>query len=258
MRKIAVVFIISIIMLMGFNAYAAAEVRVITEGRDDDYPHYLDLKVSPVIENDTYLLPLRAIAEDLGFQVDWNPAAANDITVTGDNKTIRIIIGSEQINTDSLPIIISPAPRVIEGSTMVPVCFFTELLDYFIEYSNAWDNISQIFITPYTLVSDSQIALIDDADFSRIKDNTPDMKGYVKMQLKRNKTVFGGIQLSGSIKDVLQVFGVPRSPYQNLNYPGDWSGKLVYWGTFVPQSGLGTFLEFTFDQGLLTNFMVCY
>jgi N-acetylmuramoyl-L-alanine amidase len=257
MKKITMVFILSFIMLAGFSSVAAAEVRVIIEGKNDEYPHYLDLNVAPIIENEIYLVPLRAIAEDLGFQVDWDSATAG-IIVRGNGKVIQMKIGCQQVLVDSLPINISPAPRITASSTMVPLRFISEVLGYFVEYSTVWNNLPQIFITPYTLISDSELAGMKDTNFMQKPENPANINGFVNLQLKKDGMTSGGIQLSSSIKDVLQVYGVPRSPYRNLNYPGDWTGKLIYWGTFIPQSGMGTFLEFNFDRGALSDLTISY
>ncbi len=257
MKNIAMVFILTLTMLSGFVSMAAAEVRVVIEGKGDEYPHYLELNAAPIIENGSSLVPLRAIAEDLGFQVDWDSATAG-ITIKGNGKLIQMNIGSQQALVNSLPIKMSLAPQITSGSTMVPLRFVSESLGYFVEYSTLWNNMPQIFITPYTLISDLELAKMKDADFSKLPDNPSGMNGFVTLQMKKDGMISGGIQLSSSIKDVLQVYGVPRSPYRNLNYPADWSGKLIYWGTFVPQSGMGTFLEFSFDQGALSDLTVSY
>ncbi|PKM78647.1 MAG: hypothetical protein CVU90_01205 [Firmicutes bacterium HGW-Firmicutes-15] len=257
MKKITMVIILSFMMLVGFASVASAEVRVVIEGKGDEYPHYLELNVSPIIENGSSLVPMRAIAEDLGFQVDWDPATAG-ITLKGNEKLIQMNIGSQQALVNSIPINMSLAPRIIESRTMVPLRFISESLGYFVEYSTAWNNMAQIFITPYTLISDSELAGVNYTNFSQLPDDSSGMNGIVKLHLKKDGLISGSIQLSSSIKDVLQVYGVPRSPYRNLNYPADWSGKLIYWGTFVPQSGMGTFLEFSFDRGVLSDLTVSY
>ena len=203
------------------------------------------------------LVPLRAIAEELGFQVDWEPATAG-IIIKGNGKLIQMNIGSQQAMVNSLPIDMSLAPRMIERSTMVPLRFLSESLGYFVEYSTAWNNMAQIFITPYTLISDSELAGMKDTNFSQLPNNPSGMNGFINLQLRKDGMTSGGIQRSSSIKDVLQVYGVPRSPYRNLNYPSDWSGKLIYWGTFIPQSDMGTFLEFNFDRGALSDLRISY
>jgi hypothetical protein len=257
MKKIIMVLFLSLIMLVGFTSVVTAEIRVVIEGKGDEYPHYLELKVAPIIEDGSALVPLRAIAEEIGFQVNWDSATAG-VTINGNEKLIHINIGSQKALVNSLPINLSFAPRIIEGTTMVPLGFVSEYLGYFIEYSTAWNNLQQIFITPYSLIADSELAGVNDTNFIQISDESSCMNGFVKLQLKKDGMMSGSIQLSSSIKDVLQVYGVPRSPYRNLNYPGDWSGKLTYWGTFIPQSGMGTFLEFNFERGALRDLTISY
>jgi hypothetical protein len=248
---------LAFLILIGLNSPAAAEVKVVVEGVGDDFPHYLEMTAAPVIENGSTLIPIRSLCEDLGFQVGWDQAV-NGVTIEGNEKCIRMTIGSTRALVNGSPATISAPPRIIDSSTMVPLRFISETLGYFVEYSTAWNNTQQVFVTPYTLVSDSKLATVDDLNFCRLADNRADMDGTVNLQLKGNGLTPEGIQIGSSIKDILHVYGVPRSPYRHLNYSNDWSGKLVYWGTFIPQSGMGTFFEFDFDCGSLTALTISY
>ena len=61
---------------------ASSDIKVFVNGQR------LSLDQSPIIENDRTLVPLRAIFEALGAEVDWEPssqtvtAKKNDITIT--------------------------------------------------------------------------------------------------------------------------------------------------------------------------------
>ncbi len=255
MKKVTLIFMLGFMILMGFSSIALAEVKVVIEGVDDEYPHYLELQAAPIIENGTTLVPVRPLTEELGVQLEWDPSAAG-ITIKSRDKVIHMNLGSHQALINSLPVNMRLAPRIIEESAFVPLRFVSEQLGYFVEYSTAWNNIQQVFVTPYSLISDSQLAGVDDKNF-HIPGNDL-CPGNVSLQLKKNGTTAEGIQLGSSIKDVLQVYGVPRGPYRNRNYSGDWSGKLVYWGTFIPQSGMGTFLEFSFNEGALSALTISY
>lgn len=257
MKKRLLVCVLSFIILIGFASVAMAEVKVVVEGIDDEYPHYLQMQVSPLIENGTTLVPVRSLSKELGFQVDWDSATAG-ITIRANEKVIMMNIGSQKALVNSLPVNMPAVPRIINNSAMVPLRFISEALGYFVEYSTVWNNMQQVFVTPYSLISDSKLVRLDDINYGRLADNPLDMNGIVKLQLKKNGVTAEGIQIGSSIKDVLQVYGVPRSPYRNLNYSGDWSGKLVYWGTFLPQSGMGSFLEFDFDRGALSDLTISY
>jgi len=238
-------------MVGGLVNAAVAAVSVVIEGSNDEYPHYLNLGVEPVIETAAALVPLRAVAEDLGYQVTWEPSTSG-INIAGDGKIIKMHIGSREAFINSIPYNMPVEPRLLSGTTLCPVRFMSEALGYHVEYSTAW-NTPQIFITPYNLISDSELAGMDNVNFSKSADG-----GFINMQLRKEGATPGGVELSSSIMDVLQVYGIPRSPNRNLNYSADWSGKLIYWGTFIPQSDIGTFLEFVFEKGVLTDLTISY
>jgi hypothetical protein len=256
LRKMIIIVFIGLFMIGGLASSASAAVKVIVEGSYDEYPRYLSLKMEPITENGKILVPLRQIAETLGFEVGWNQADLG-ITIRGNYKDINMNIANHVVLVNEVPYTIDIAPRLVSNTTFVLLEFLCESLGYFVEYSSMYSaDMQHIFITPYQLISDSELAKFDRNNFNLIPDDGI-VEGFTKMKLKKGGMTPGGIQISSSIKDVLQVYGVPRSPERSLNYPADWSGKLEYWGTFVPQSDIGTFLEFTFDQGALTDLTVC-
>jgi hypothetical protein len=161
-------------------------------------------------------------------------------------------IGSQQALINTLPIDMPAPPHITDGNIMIPLSFVSRSLGYYVESSKFWSNFDQIYITPYKLISDEEVARNDQMNFTKLVDSY----GFVTLQLKEHGATPGGIRVNSSIWDVLQVYGVPRGPYRNLNYSGDWTGKLIYWGTFIPQSGAGTFYEFTFDRGILVNLTI--
>ncbi len=255
MRKITVITLLGLFILGGFANVASAAVRIIVEGSGDEYPHYLNLMMEPFIEDGKSLGPLRAVAEELGFQVSWD-LATSGISIQGNNRRIDMNIGSQVAMINSVPHSMNIAPRLVANTAFVSLRFLAEFLGYNVEYSSLrYDQ--QIFITPYTLISDSVLSKINGTNFIDLPNDSM-MQGFMKIKLKKDGITSEGIQISSSIRDVLQVYGVPRGPNRTLNYPADWSGKLSYWGTFIPQSDIGSFLEFTFEQGALTDLTICY
>jgi len=243
--------LLCLLILGGLANAAAAAIKVVVEGSGDEYPHYLDMRADPVIKDENIMVPLQELANELVWAVTWD-ACTSDIYVQGNGKLLQMKIDSRQALINTSPIDMPIPPCITSGNIMIPLSFVANSLGYYVESSQIWSNMDQVYITPYRLISDDELARTNQMNFIKIVDSD----GFITLQLKENGETPGGIRLHSSIWDVLQVYGVPRSPERNLNYSGDWTGKLIYWGTFVPNSGMGTFYEFTFDQGLLVNLTI--
>ena len=251
MRMLVRIILVCLFMLAGMVNAAMAAGSVVIEGPGDKFPHYLDMSVAPFIEDGTTLVPLRDIAEELGFQIAWDPNSSC-ISLQGNGKLVQMEIGSRIVLINSKALEIDMAPRIKSERTMIPLQFVSGVLGYHVEYSDLWNNSENIFITPYSLISDAELLGINVLNFDEISDPG----GSTVLKLRQDGITPGGIQLGSSIRDALHVYGVPRSPERSLNYSADWSGKLIYWGTFIPQSDGGIFWELTFDRGALIDLIV--
>ncbi|MFD0694955.1 stalk domain-containing protein [Paenibacillus sp. GCM10027628] len=85
----------------------------------------LNFEVSPVIQDGTTLVPMRAVFEKLGLKVEWN-ASAKTITGTKDGLSIQMQIGNKEVSVNGKIISLEVAPNIIEGSTLVPLRFVGE------------------------------------------------------------------------------------------------------------------------------------
>lgn len=124
------VLLMGALMLMGSMTVQGQEyntVRLIVDGEElySDQP--------AVIYNDRTVVPIRAVAEAFGCQVDWN----NDlkqvdihiedahIYLTIGSYTLELQYGGERAETE-----IDTPPVIINGRTMVPIAFISEVLGY--------------------------------------------------------------------------------------------------------------------------------
>ena len=86
------------------------------------------LDAPPIIVNSRTLVPLRAIAEALGADVNWDPEY-KQVTVRLNGTTILLTIGSPiALVNDSLTYI-DTTPIISNGRTMVPLRFIAETLN---------------------------------------------------------------------------------------------------------------------------------
>ncbi len=114
-------------------AYADGEITVSLNGAT------LDTPIPAQLVNDRTMLPMRAIFEALGAQVEW---AGEDslIFVTKGNKLIVLKIGTPQMSvqttesTENRVIELDTAPFIDSDYTLVPVRAVAEALDAEVEW----------------------------------------------------------------------------------------------------------------------------
>lgn len=247
MKKI-ILTLFCLLVLGGPVNGASAAVKVVVEGNGDEYPHYLNMRTGPVIEEGIIIVPLQDLADAMSWEV-FRVENTPDFHIEGNGRILQMAVGSPRAAINSSPADSPISPYIDTGSIMIPLAFTAESMGYYVEYSQAWDNTDKVYITPYKLIGDNELYQINTNNFSEANNGD----GFITFRLKEGRTTPQGIGLRSSIGDVLKVYGVPRSPYRTRDYPGDWTGKLTYWGTFVPNSGMGAFFEFTFDRGTLVE-----
>jgi DNA-directed RNA polymerase subunit RPC12/RpoP len=99
-------------------------------------------------ENDSLLIPLRQVTEELGFQVDFT--SPDRIQVTKNNTTVVMFIDKTTVTVSKLPNYDqssekewSLAPKMIKDITYVPLRALTETLEYNVEYVSGTITLSE-------------------------------------------------------------------------------------------------------------------
>ncbi|WP_238357874.1 stalk domain-containing protein [Cohnella zeiphila] len=95
-------------------------------------PVYLDgkllpLPVDPVIVSGQSLVPMRAILESEGAKVSWD-AGTKTVTATKNDVELTYRIGSDVAYEDGRQLALSTPGQTVNGTTMVPLRFFSESL----------------------------------------------------------------------------------------------------------------------------------
>lgn len=103
------------------NKAADDDIKVILNGAP------LSFTQSPVIENGTTLVPMRAIFEAMGASVDWN-ADTKTVTSVKGNTTISLTLYSSTAKVNEEKITLAVPGKLINGSTMMPLRFVSESL----------------------------------------------------------------------------------------------------------------------------------
>ena len=88
----------------------------------------------PVVQNERTLVPVRFVAEALGYDVIWNQA---DNSAVIDDGKIVLYIGKKTAKIDGKSVTLDVASTVIHNRTMVPLRVVAETLDC--SYGNSAD-----------------------------------------------------------------------------------------------------------------------
>ena len=128
-KKIISVLVAIILSVSALGALADSDITITLDGAQLTSP------VSPMIVNDSTMVPFRVIFEALGMQVNWSEALQK-VYAMNDEKTIILTLGSDKmiVNTDIKDI---PAvPFISNGHTLVPVRAISEAMDCKVD----WDS----------------------------------------------------------------------------------------------------------------------
>jgi len=101
------------------------------------------LKVAPIIESETTLVPLRYIGEALGAKVDWNPENKS-ATFTLGSTTIVVWVGKTTALVNGKEELMTLAPKLVGGNTLIPLRFIAEKLGASVQW---FDKTKEIVIS---------------------------------------------------------------------------------------------------------------
>jgi hypothetical protein len=121
----------SLVFFVSLNSFANNDVRVQLYGKNINFP---DAK--PYIESGRTLVPVRFIAEELGYEVKWN-APERKVSILKNEKEIELIIDSKSVrsNFGTRNYTLDVPARITNGRTMVPLRFVSEVF----ENKVSWD-----------------------------------------------------------------------------------------------------------------------
>ncbi|OBR67936.1 hypothetical protein A7K91_18550 [Paenibacillus oryzae] len=103
---------------------AQGEIKVYVAGK------LLELESPPFIENSVTIVPLREIAEALGAKVTFQDEGkeARAIGLTRGNRSAKLTIGSKTMTANGRKVDLPVAPRLVDGTALVPVRAISEAL----------------------------------------------------------------------------------------------------------------------------------
>ena len=113
---------------------AANKSGVMNKGKlsliDEENP-----QVKTVLEDSRTFVPLRFIAEALGFTVSWDEATKT-AALDGNGKSIKFTIGQDTYTVDGREVSLDAVPRILDGRTLIPLRACSEAVDKKVSWNN--------------------------------------------------------------------------------------------------------------------------
>ncbi len=120
MKKLKVLFSTSLLLLsLSSISMARSEITVLV----NENKIYTD--VPPQISNNRVLVPIRAVSENMGATVNWNPVDGS-ATIVSNNINMKLYINSSEAIINGEKLILDQPAIVASDRIMVPIRFISE------------------------------------------------------------------------------------------------------------------------------------
>ena len=181
---------------------AQDEITVTVNGQEIDFSVYDN--VMPFTENDRTLIPIRAIAENMSFTVDWD-GAERLVTVKNDSTDIIFVIDGAAATVNGEEITLDAPARIVDDRTFVPLRFVSENMGATVE----WEEKSRMI----TITTEQ-----------KREGGKPGGNG------------FGGGGMVENSADVQAVIDANSSKFEQLAFEDKDNGITLEYSLFKPQS----------------------
>jgi hypothetical protein len=112
-------------------AIASSPITVKVDGKEVKFPNG-----QPTTLAGRTMVPLRGVFEAIGAYVEWN-SELKTVTARKQDSEVILRIGDKVAKKNGAEIQIDAPPRIISGSTMVPLRFIAESLGAKVDYDKA-------------------------------------------------------------------------------------------------------------------------
>lgn len=131
------------VLVVPEHGHAAAGNKIYLDGRELTAGQ--DVLVENV--NNSMMVPLRMIAEGLGYKVDWDQKSKK-VTIEQQGKTIKLILNQTAASVDDKTVILIAPPVARSNTTLVPIRFISEQFGLQVNWDNTQKTVN--IITPET------------------------------------------------------------------------------------------------------------
>ncbi|WP_309119272.1 N-acetylmuramoyl-L-alanine amidase family protein [Paenibacillus sp.] len=128
---LAAIFFVLIVLFAQPGHASAGDTTVYLDGQALVLPKNGQVQ----IVNDRVMIPLRVVAEGLGFYVDWEQTGT--ITISRGGTTLLLSVNERTAFVNGAEVTLSAAPIVATDTTLVPIRFVSEQMGLLVDWSEA-------------------------------------------------------------------------------------------------------------------------
>lgn len=179
MKKV-ICLILTIIVMFSLSTQtivmaSSHEIKVTVNGSKVDFPD-----VQPQLINGRTLVPLRAVFEKMGCNVEWNQKNKSAlISFKGNTLLLRINNSSMVLNNTNLQRKLDVPAQLISSRTMIPLRYAAEALGFNVQ----WDNSSKTVIVSGNGIAPNEAYVQAESIFKAIGANKTTAGDYFKSGL---------------------------------------------------------------------------
>jgi len=141
---IAVMTMVAMVGVPTNVANASTDINLVIDG-----VRVTGQTVAPILEEGRTFVPLRLIAETFGADVSWN-GTTREATIETAAFTVVFGIDSTSYTVNGARRTLDAAPRLVNGSTMVPIRAFADSIGATVNYNSATRTASVDYFTTMT------------------------------------------------------------------------------------------------------------
>ncbi len=218
---------------------ASPEIRIILSLEDYENCEFLECDVSPVIVDDYTLIPLRALAEKLGFTVEWYDEDKT-VYIKKDSDVLMLTVDMKIAGVNGKAVEIPVAPQIINDRAMMPLRFVAEYFDKKVVFDGN-GAVKYIWISDYEYLPEEDLT---------VDHNYNEMGGTETFySLKQEGKTEKGIRIGSELSEVTTAYGndalieITSSGYTHV----------TYYTLGMPDSGSRGAFYFNFKNNILVS-----
>lgn len=136
------IFLIIIILLFSqLNSFAAIDKIILKIGSPLAYRNGVipidgeNKNIKPYISNNRTMLPLRFMAGQLGFNIDWNNDTKT-VILSKEGKTLKTQLNKLELYVNDETVVMETAAEMVDGRIFMPLIYISRYFDKNVFYNN--------------------------------------------------------------------------------------------------------------------------
>lgn len=195
MKKAIFFMCISLIFLISLSnesSAAAVHSRIVLDGQEITLPH--DVQVTNINKN--VMIPIRVVAENLKFKVNWDQKSQN-VKIQQNLKTISLTVNQNEATVDNKQVSLNNAPQILNDTVVVPIRFVSEQMGLKV----GWDNKDKI-----VYLTSSHISEYEESSEGITETNSSSLTRVQEIQFSNNQLI---VSMDGQVTPLITTMKNP-------------------------------------------------